>query len=212
VYSCGKLGAGSIPAVSTKQIRSPNGGLFCLPDPAGSNAAMLLFDYFGRTAKMIAAGDPTGLSTGMCFVIPAVKQLHIAKILLLNKGMISLKYLKIVLMTVLLTLISCNRSQSVKTVNYITKNMSAQNGRVVVVKGLLHISEAHHKLLFASEKGGAYLDLVLDVDQLPLDSYNINTHYCVIVKGHFMQYLDGMVLMGNKSLHGRIEVYNIEHC
>ena len=121
-------------------------------------------------------------------------------------------YLRVMIILLFIALISCTQNQREKNVDHIIRNTSAHNNHLVVVKGSLLITQSHDKLLFASEKGGAYLDLVLDANELPLDSYNTNTHYCVIVKGHFMQYLDGMVLMGNLSLHGRIEVYNIEHC
>ena len=93
--------------------------------------------------------------------------------------------------------------KKIKTAVFISGNGSN-------LKSLIKFSKTRKSPIFINLM--AYLDLVLDANELPLDSYNTNTHYCVIVKGHFMQYLDGMVLMGNLSLHGRIEVYNIEHC
>jgi outer membrane lipoprotein-sorting protein len=121
-------------------------------------------------------------------------------------------YLRVMTILLFFTLISCTQNHREKTVDLIIRNISAHNNHMVVVKGSLYMTQSLDKLLFASEKGGAYLDLLLDADTLLLDSYNINTHYCVIVKGHFTQYLNGMGVMGNLSLHGRIEVTSIQLC
>ena len=130
----------------------------------------------------------------------------------IENGRKSMIYLRVMTILLLFSLISCKQNHRDKTVDLIIRNASAHNNHLVVVKGSLLITQSLDKLLFVSEKGGAYLDLVLDLETLPLDSYNINTHYCVIVQGHFTQYLNSMVVTGNLSLHGRIEVYNIEHC